>query len=123
MKKIILLISLILFGVVTLFMSSSVLFDWFGIRAKEGHYIPFIVWANWLCGILYLVAAFGILRNKPWVRMPLVGSLIVLVLAYMNLFTHITTGGLYETKTIVAMAFRIGISAVFLFTTIKILKI
>lgn len=123
MKKIILLISLILFGVVTLFMSSSVLFDWFGIRAKEGHYIPFIVWANWLCGILYLVAAFGILQNKPWVRMPLVGSLIVLVLAYMNLFTHITTGGLYETKTIVAMAFRIGISAVFLFTTIKILKI
>ena len=123
MKKTLLLIFLILFGLVTLFMSSSVLFDWFGIRAKEGNYVPLVVWANWICGILYLVAAFGILQNKPWVRIPLVAALIVLVLAYMNLFTHITTGGLYETKTIFAMAFRMGVTAVFLFTSIKILKI
>ncbi len=123
MKKTILLIFLILFGLVTLFMSSSVLFDWFGIRAKEGNYIPLIVWANWICGILYLITAFGILQKKSWVRIPLVASLIVLILAYMNLFTHITTGGLYETKTIMAMAFRIGITAIFLFTTIKIFKI
>ena len=123
MKKTILLLFLILFGLVTLFMSSSVLFDWFGIRAKEGNYVSLVVWANFLCGILYLIAAFGIIRNKSWVRIPFVAALIVLVLAYMNLFTHITTGGLYETKTIFAMAFRFGITALFLFTTIKILKI
>ena len=123
MKKTILLVFLILFGLVTIFVSSSVLFDLFGMREKEGNYVPLVVWANFLCGILYLIAAFGILLNKSWVRLPLVASLIVLVLAYMNLFTHITTGGLYETKTIFAMAFRFGITALFLFTTIKILKI
>ena len=123
MKKTILLVFLILFGLVTIFVSGSVLFDWFGMREKEGNYVPLVVWANFLCGILYLIAAFGILLNKSWVRLPLVASLIVLVLAYMNLFTHITTGGLYETKTIFAMAFRFGITALFLFTTIKILKI
>ena len=123
MKKTILLVFLILFGLVTIFVSSSVLFDWFGMREKEGNYVPLVVWANFLCGILYLIAAFGILLDKSWVRIPLVTSLIVLVLAYMNLFTHITTGGLYETKTIFAMAFRFGITALFLFTTIKILKI
>ena len=36
MKKTLVLGSLLLIGVVTLFMSSSVIFDWFGIREKEG---------------------------------------------------------------------------------------
>ena len=122
MKKTILLILLVLFGAVTLFMSSSVLFDWFGIRAKEGNYVPLVVWANLICGILYLVAAYGILKNQTWAKVPLVISLIILVLAYMGLFIHINNGGLYETKTIGAMAFRILVTGIFLFTTIKILK-
>ena len=122
MKKTILLIFLILFGGVTLFMSSSVLFDWFGIRAKEGNYVPGIVWANFACGILYLIAAYGILKNLTWAKFPLIISMIILVFAYIGLFIHINNDGLYETKTIGAMAFRIGVTAIFLFITTKILK-
>ena len=122
MKKTILLIFLILFGGVTLFMSSSVLFDWFGIRAKEGNYVPGIVWANFVCGILYLIAAYGILKNQTWAKFPLIISMIILVFAYIGLFIHINNDGLYETKTIGAMAFRIGVTAIFLFITTKILK-
>ena len=122
MKKTILLIFLILFGGVTIFMSSSVLFDWFGIRAKEGNYVPGIVWANFVCGILYLIAAYGILKNQTWAKFPLIISMIILVFAYIGLFIHINNDGLYETKTIGAMAFRIGVTAIFLFITTKILK-
>ncbi|WP_027376500.1 hypothetical protein [Kaistella palustris] len=122
MKKIILVIFLLLFGGVTLFMSSSVLFDWFGIRAKEGNFVPFVVWANWVCGILYLIAAFGISRNQTWAKFPLMISLIILILDYIGLFIHINNGGLYEAKTIGAMAFRTAITAILLFITIKILK-
>jgi len=122
MKKIILLIFLILFGGVTLFMSSSVLFDWFGIRAKEGNFVPLVVWANWVCGILYLIAAFGILRNQTWSKVPLLISLGILILAYIGLFTHINNGELYETKTIGAMAFRIFITGTFLILALKISK-
>ena len=122
MKKTILLIFLVLFGAVTVFMSSSVLFDWFGIRAKEGNYVPGIVWANFVCGILYLVAAYGIFHHQIWARFPLTIALIILILAYIGLFIHINNGGLYETKTIGAMAFRIGVTAIFLFITSKILK-
>ena len=122
MKKIILVTFLVFFGLVTLFMSSSVLFDWFGIRAKEGNYVPGIVWANFVCGILYLIAGYGILKNKTWTKFPLIISLIFLILAYIGLFIHINNGGLYETKTIGAMAFRIGVTALFLFITLKILK-
>ena len=122
MKKIILLIFLLLFGGVTLFMSSSVLFDWFGIRAKEGNFVPLVVWVNWICGILYLITAFGILLNQIWTKIPLLISLGILILAYIGLFIHINNDGLYETKTIGAMAFRIGVTAIFLFITTKILK-
>lgn len=122
MKKNILLVFIILFGLVTLFMSSSVIFDWFGMRAKEGNYVPFIVWTNWLCGILYLISAYGILMKKTWAKFPLIISLIILILAYAELFIHINNGGIYETKTVGAMAFRIGVTAIFLLTTIKISK-
>ena len=117
-----LLIFLVLFGAVTVFMSSSVLFDWFGIRAKEGNYVPGIVWANFVCGILYLIAAYGILKNQTWSRFPLTISLLILIIAYIGLFIHINNGGLYETKTVGAMAFRIGVTALFLFITTKIFK-
>lgn len=122
MKKTILLLVLILFGIVTVFMSSSVLFDWFGIREKEGNYVPGIVWANFVCGILYLVAAYGILKNQTWSIFPLTISVIILIIAYIGLFIHINNGGKYETKTVGAMAFRIGVTALFLFITTKIFK-
>ena len=122
MKKTILVIVLILFGAVTLFMSSSIIFDWFNIREKEGNYVAGIVWANLVCAILYLVAAYGIFKNQTWSRFPLTISLLILILAYIGLFIHINNGGLYETKTVGAMAFRIGVTALFLFITTKIFK-
>jgi drug/metabolite transporter (DMT)-like permease len=122
MKRNILLTFLLLFGLVTLFMSSSVLFDWFGIREKEGNYVPGIVWANFVCGILYLVAAYGIIRHQIWARFPLTIALLILILASIVLFIHIYNGGLYETKTIGAMAFRTGVTVLFLLITTKIFK-
>ena len=122
MKKSIFLIILLLFGFVTIFASSSVIFDLFGMREKEGNYVLFIVWVNFVCGILYLIAAFAILKNKTWAKFPLVISLIILIVAFLELFLHIYNDGLYETKTIGAMAFRIAVTAIFLFTTTKILK-
>ena len=122
MKKTILLIFLIIFGGVTLFMSSSVLFAWFGIREKEGHFIPFVVWANWICGMLYLIAALGILRNQSWAKLLLIISLVILILTYFGLFIQINDNVPYETKTIGAMTFRIAVTALFIFLTNKIDK-
>ena len=47
------------FGLLTLFLSTSVIFDLFGIRAKEGNYVLFVVWANFISSVLYLVAPTG----------------------------------------------------------------
>ena len=122
MKRTLLLISLFLFGLVTLFMSSAVLFDWLGIREKEGNFVPAVVWANWLCGFLYLIAAYAVFKNSLRAKIPLITAVFILIAAYLYLFIHISNDGLYETKTMGAMAFRVGITALFLFTTIKIFK-
>jgi len=50
-------IILIAFAMLTLFLSSSVIFDWLGIRAKKGNYVLLVVWANFISSVLYLFAA------------------------------------------------------------------
>jgi hypothetical protein len=54
------------FGLLTLFLSTSVIFDLFGIRAKEGNYVLFVVWSNFISSILYLLAAYGFIKSKKW---------------------------------------------------------
>jgi hypothetical protein len=95
------------FGVLTLFLSSSVILDLFGIRAREGNFVLFVVWANLISSLLYLVAAYGFVKAKEWTVKPLGISVLVLTLAFTGLIIHIYTGGIYETKTIGAMVFRI----------------
>ena len=54
------------FGLLTLFLSTSVIFDLFGIRAKEGNYVLFVVWSNFISSILYLIASYGFVTSKKW---------------------------------------------------------
>lgn len=101
------------FGMLTLFLSSSVIFDLFGVRAKEGNYVLLVVWANFISSIAYIIAAYGFIENKKWTA-PLLGICsLVLIIAFLGLLFHINTGGIYETKTIGAMIFRITVTLVF----------
>jgi hypothetical protein len=104
---------LTLFGLLTLFLSSSVIFDLFGIREKEGNYVLFVVWANFISSILYLFAANGFINNSKWTAKYIVASLVILIAAFIGLLIHINHGGIYETKTIGAMGFRMLITIVF----------
>jgi len=117
------IVLLIAFALLTLFLSSSVLFDWFGIREKEGNYVLFVVWANFVSSILYLFAAYGFLKQKKVTFNILSLSALILIMALVGLFVHINSGGLYETKTIGAMIFRIAITIAFVFLAyLKLIK-
>ena len=104
-------IALLLFALLTLFLSSSVIFNLFGIRGKEGNYVPLVVWANFISSILYLAAAYRFFKMKKWSVWLLVISVVILVAAFIGLKLHISEGGLYEVKTLNAMIFRIGLTA------------
>ncbi|QRM90626.1 hypothetical protein FG167_15740 [Lacinutrix sp. WUR7] len=115
-KKIINTVSatiLALFALLTLFLSSSVIFDWFGIRAKEGNYVLFIVWTNFMSSILYLIAVFGFLKNKKWTFWALIVALGILIIAFIALLVYVNNGGIHEAKTIKAMVFRMLVTLSF----------
>ena len=104
---------LALFGLVTLFLSSSIIFDFFDIRAKEGNYVLFVVWANFVVSILYLFAAYGFVKLKELTTLLLVLSTLILIITYFSLKVYISNGGIYETKTPVALIFRISVTFAF----------
>jgi hypothetical protein len=104
---------LTLFALLTLFLSTAVIFDLFGIRAKEGNYVLFVVWSNFISSILYLFAAYGFIKNKKWTTSLLGISTLILITAFVGLKIHASSGGIYETKTIGAMIFRVSVTLVF----------
>lgn len=101
------------FGLLTLFLSTSVIFDLFGIRAKEGNYVLFIVWSNFISSLLYLFAAYGFIAFKKWTTTLLVISTAILISAFIGLKVYINSGGIHETKTVGAMLFRIAVTLLF----------
>jgi len=114
---------LAIFGLLTLFLSSSIIFDCFGMRAKQGNYVLIVVWANFICSILYLFAVYGFIQFRQWTFKVLVASIIILMITMLGLFVHIIFGGLYETKTIGAILFRIMVTIAFaVFSYLKINK-
>ncbi|WP_457616510.1 hypothetical protein [Lutibacter sp.] len=116
-------LALVAFALLTLFLSSSIIFDWFGIRAQEGNYVLIVVWANFISSIIYLFAAYGFITLKKWTVKLLITSLGLLALAAIGFIIHINTGGLYETKTVGALLFRMTVTLIFTFlaylTTLK----
>ena len=106
-------IVLTLFALVTIFMSGSVLFDLFGIRAKEGNYVLFIVVINFIAGFFYLISAFGLFTEKRWSPLILAFIAGMLIVGFAALVWHIKNGGLYEEKTVKAMLFRITLTLLF----------
>lgn len=106
-------ILLTLFALITVFMSGSVIFDLFGIREKEGNYVLFIVITNFICGFIYLAAAYGLFFGRTWTTRLLVLATSILTISFVGLIWHISSGGIYEQQTVKAMLFRIAITAVF----------
>ena len=106
---------LLLFGALTLFLSTSVIFDLFGVRAREGNYVLVVVWANFIASILYVLAAVGVIAQRRWPAKVLFAAVVVLVGAAIVFAWHVYSGGIYEQKTIGALAFRTLLTGAFYF--------
>lgn len=103
-------IALTFFGGLSVFLTLSIIFDWLGIREKEGNYVLFIVYANLICGIIYLIAAYANFIKFKKTYLLLTVAIGVLLAAFIALLFYVNSGGIHEEKTIGAMLFRIGIT-------------
>ncbi len=101
------------FALLTLFLSSSVILNLFGVRAMEGNYVLSVVWANFFSSLLYLLAAYGFLKARSWTYGVLALSFFVLLTGSVAFALHINAGGLYEEKTIGALFFRSTLTLIF----------
>ena len=106
-------IFLLLFGLISLFMTISIIFDLFNLRKSEGNYVLFIVYANLICAIIYVCAGYGFFKEKNWTTIWLFVASCILIVAFIALLVFIFTGGIYEEKTIIAMTFRTFITLIF----------
>lgn len=106
-------IILALFALLTIFLSSSIIFDWFDIRQKQGDFVLFIVWANFIASIVYFIAVYGFIKRKKWTFWILLSALLVLVIAFIFLQYYIQNGGIYKSQTVMAMLFRMAVTSLF----------
>ena len=120
MKKLIpftISIILVIYSLITLFLSSSLLLDLFDVRMQNKNYVDFVVWGNLMCGILYLISSFGFLKSKNWAIKPLISAVIILITVFIGLQFHINAGGAYQEKTLGALIFRLVITILFIGVT------
>lgn len=120
--KNILVIFLFIFGGLTVFMGSSVIFDWFGIRKIEGNYVNFVVIANLICGLIYLFAAYNLIKNKKISGYALLIAFLILIVTFSLFINYISNGGIYEQRTLKAMSFRTAITLIAAFLSFRIYK-
>ncbi len=116
MKRLLYYIALgffLIFTLVTLYLSSSIIFDWFGMRETQGNYVLFVVWVNFIAALIYLVALFGSFRYKSWTWKVLGVASLMIFAAFIGLLFHIDSGGAYELETIRALVLRFIITTGF----------
>lgn len=99
----------VLFGLATIVSGGNVLFG-NGAEAA-GHYVPFVVWFNFLAGFFYVAAGVGLWLRTAWASGLALALAVATAGAFAALGVHIGGGGAYEARTLIAMTLRLGVWA------------
>ena len=94
------------FGLLTLQEGGAVLFVDGAARQAAGHYVPFVLWFNFLAGFAYLVAGVGLWIRRRWAVWLAMAIAVATVLVFLVFGVHVALGGAWEWRTVVAMTLR-----------------
>lgn len=104
------------FGLLTLWEGGVVLFVDGAARQAAGHYVPFVLWFNFLAGFAYVVAGVGLWMRRRWAMWLAIAIAAATALVFLAFGVHVILGGAWERRTVVAMTLRTlvwaGIAAV-----------
>jgi len=78
-------------------------------RAAVGHSVPFVLWFNFTAGFAYVIAAVCLFKRQQWSAWLSALIAIATVFVFVAFGFLIWTGGLFEIRTIGAMALRSGV--------------
>ena len=98
----------VVFGALTIFSGGRALFGGAQAQAEVGNAVAFVLWFNFLAGFAYVLAGAGLWRNQRWALS--VAGLLALATALVALAfgLHVLAGGVYEMRTVGAMALRLA---------------
>ena len=95
-----------IFGLLTIKSGGSVLFIDGPDRVAAGTYTPFVLWFNFIAGFFYLLAAVGLFLQKTWAAWLAVVIVTATLIVFAVFALHISNDGIYESRTVYAMALR-----------------
>ena len=95
----------ILFGLVTIKEGGTVLFTEEG-RIAAGHFVPFVLWFNFIAGFAYIMAGIALFRLKICTKRLSALIAVATTLVFILFGIHIFNGGEYEIRTVIAMTIR-----------------
>ena len=98
----------IAFGGLTIFSGGRALFGGTEAEAAVGNAVSFVLWFNFLAGFFYVLTGIGLLRRWQWSASAAVALALTTAIAAASFAIHVMTGGLYEMRTMGAMAIRLG---------------
>ena len=113
LKKYIPATAITAFGLLTLFLTTTILLDLVGMREKQGNYVNFVIWANFFCGLTYVASGYGFLKAKKWTAYLLAITIVVLIATYIAFTIYVNNGGIHKEDTFGALLFRLSITTIF----------
>ena len=94
------------FGLLTLREGGAVLFIDGAARQAAGHYVPFVLWFNFLAGFAYIAAGLSLWLRRHWAAWLAVVIAVATALVFLAFGVHVALGGAWERRTVVAMTLR-----------------
>ena len=94
------------FGLMTIREGGAVLFVDGAARQAAGHYVPFVLWFNFLAGFAYIVAGVGLWMRRRWAAWLAIVITVATALVFLAFGVHVALGGTWERRTVVAMTLR-----------------
>ena len=94
------------FGLMTIWEGGAVLFVDGAARQAAGHYVPFVLWFNFLAGFAYIVAGVGLWMRRRWAAWLAIVITVATALVFLAFGVHVALGGALERRTVVAMTLR-----------------
>ena len=94
------------FGLLTLREGGMVLYGNAAALSAAGNFVPFVLWFNFIAGFFYIICGIGLWLSRRWAVWLAIGLATSTALMFIAFGLHITLGGAYANRTIVAMSLR-----------------
>ncbi len=99
----------IVFGLMTIKEGGMVLYGNTAALSAAGDYVPFVLWFNFIAGFFYVIAGIGLWLHKHWAVWLAIGLAAGTALMFVAFGLHISLGGAFAKRTVIAMSLRTGI--------------